>query len=48
MPRIPNKRIYAAKATALIVLMAVGFYLQTHPMDQHAMAEIVAPLTSLG
>lgn len=48
MPRIPNKRIYAVKATALIVLIAIGHYLQTHPMDQHATAEIAEPLTSLG
>lgn len=48
MPQVPRKRLYAAKATALIVLIAVGAYLQHHPMDQHAMLGIAAPLTGLG
>lgn len=48
MPRVPRKRLYAAKATALIVLIAVGAYLQKHPMDRQAMIETVAPLTGLG
>lgn len=48
MSKVPRKRLYAAKATALIVLIAVGAYLQNHPMDQQAMIETVAPLTGLG
>lgn len=44
----PRKRWYAAKATALVVLIAVGHYLQTHPMETRAMVETAAPLTDLG
>lgn len=48
MPQRPRKRYYAAKTTALVVLIALGAYLQTHPVDRQAMAETAAHPTDLG
>ncbi len=48
MSRLPSKRHSVCKALALIVLIGVGHYLQSHPMEQQAMVETAAPLTDLG
>lgn len=48
MSHLPKKRIACLKVVALVVLIGVGHFLKTHPMDDYAMAEMPAPLTSQG
>ncbi len=48
MTRIPSKRFACLKVTALMALIAVGHFLQSHPMQEQAMVETSAPLTGLG
>lgn len=48
MPRLVRKRYYALKAVSLMVAIAAGHFLETHPTHISSLAETPVPLTNQG
>lgn len=48
MSKVQSKRVNALKTLALVIAIGVGHFLQTHPAHAAVIAEMPAPLISLG